>query len=88
VLQLTKSPFNIWRFSEGDNWMGKANRFCVSWEVVPNGRIEDFRPSLHCKRQKKKADNVTGLVVPGSHKVESAIKEEGILDMSRGAGLN
>ncbi len=52
-----------------------------------NGRIEDFRAFASIVKGKKKADNVTAWLVPGSHKVESAIKEEGILDILTEAGF-
>ena len=35
-----------------------------------NGRIEDFRDFAKIIKGRKKADNVTAWLVPGSHKVE------------------
>ena len=52
-----------------------------------NGRIEDFRAFSKIVKGRKKADNVTAWLVPGSHKVERAIKEEGILDILNDAGF-
>ena len=55
--------------------------------VCTNGRIEDFRAFASVIRGRKKAPHVTAWLVPGSHKVESAIKEEGILDILNDAGF-
>jgi len=52
-----------------------------------NGRIEDFRAFASIVKGKKKADNVTAWLVPGSHEVETKIKEEGILDIITEAGF-
>ena len=37
---------------------------------------------------RKKADNVTAWLVPGSHKVEQAIKDEGILEILNESGFD
>jgi len=52
-----------------------------------NGRIEDFRAFASIVKGRKKADNVTAWVVPGSHVVESQIREEGIYDILIEAGF-
>ena len=52
-----------------------------------NGRIEDFRAFTEIVKGRKKADNVTAWLVPGSHVVESQIKEEGLLDILTEAGF-
>ncbi|TDT44992.1 3-isopropylmalate/(R)-2-methylmalate dehydratase large subunit [Maribacter spongiicola] len=67
-------------FNEGDSMMGKPIDF-VFLGSCTNGRIEDFRAFASIVKGRKKADNVTAWLVPGSHKVETAIKEEGILDI-------
>ena len=38
-------------------------------------------------KEKKKASNVTAWLVPGSHKVEKAIKDEGLLKVLEQAGF-
>lgn len=43
-----------------------------------NSRIEDLRTVAHFVKGKKKAGNVTALVVPGSHQVHQQAKEEGL----------
>jgi 3-isopropylmalate/(R)-2-methylmalate dehydratase large subunit len=52
-----------------------------------NGRIEDFRAFSKIVKGRKKSDNVTAWLVPGSHKVEKAIKDEGILEILNDAGF-
>ena len=73
-------------FNEGDSMMGKSIDF-VFLGSCTNGRIEDFRAFASIVKGRKKADNVTAWLVPGSHKVEAAIKEEGILDILNEAGF-
>ena len=73
-------------FNEGDSMMGKSIDF-VFLGSCTNGRIEDFRAFASIVKGRKKAANVTAWLVPGSHKVETAIKEEGILDILIEAGF-
>ena len=73
-------------FHEGDDVLGKKIDF-VFLGSCTNGRIEDFRAFAKIVKGKKKADHVTAWLVPGSHKVEEAIKEEGILDILNKAGF-
>ena len=73
-------------FNEGDDIKGKPIDF-VFLGSCTNGRIEDFRAFASIVKGRKKADNVTAWLVPGSHKVEAAIKAEGILDILNEAGF-
>lgn len=73
-------------FNEGDAMLGKPIDY-VFLGSCTNGRIEDFRAFASIIKGRKKADNVTAWLVPGSHKVEEAIKEEGILDILHKAGF-
>jgi len=73
-------------YNEGDNMLGKPIDF-VFLGSCTNGRIEDFRAFAEIIKGRKKADNVTAWLVPGSHKVLNAIKEEGILDQLHEAGF-
>jgi 3-isopropylmalate/(R)-2-methylmalate dehydratase large subunit len=73
-------------FHEGESMLGKKIDF-VFLGSCTNGRIEDFRAFASVIRGRKKAPHVTAWLVPGSHKVETAIKEEGILDVLREAGF-
>ncbi|MFZ9003928.1 MAG: 3-isopropylmalate dehydratase large subunit [Robiginitalea sp.] len=73
-------------FHEGESMLGKKIDF-VFLGSCTNGRIEDFRAFASLIRGRKKAPHVTAWLVPGSHKVETAIKEEGILDILSEAGF-
>lgn len=81
-----KKSLQYMAFSEGDNMIGKPIDF-VFLGSCTNGRIEDFRAFASIVRGRRKADNVTAWLVPGSHKVATAIKEEGILDILHEAGF-
>lgn len=73
-------------FNEGDSLIGTHVDY-VFLGSCTNGRIEDFRAFASIVKGKKKADNVTAWLVPGSHIVEAQIKEEGILDILTDAGF-
>ncbi len=81
-----KKSLQYMNFDEGDTMIGKPIDF-VFLGSCTNGRIEDFRAFASIVQGRKKADNVTAWLVPGSHKVEAAIKEEGILDILTEAGF-
>lgn len=81
-----KKSLQYMAFSEGDSMIGKPIDF-VFLGSCTNGRIEDFRAFASIVKGRKKADNVTAWLVPGSHKVVSAIEEEGILDILHEAGF-
>ena len=73
-------------YNEGEDMIGKPIDF-VFLGSCTNGRIEDFRAFAEIIKGRKKADNVTAWLVPGSHKVLEAIKEEVILDELHSAGF-
>jgi 3-isopropylmalate/(R)-2-methylmalate dehydratase large subunit len=73
-------------FHENDAMKGKTIDY-VFLGSCTNGRIEDFRAFASIVKGRKKADNVTAWLVPGSHIVESQIKEEGLLDILTEAGF-
>jgi 3-isopropylmalate/(R)-2-methylmalate dehydratase large subunit len=52
-----------------------------------NGRIEDFRAFAEIIRGRKKAANITALVVPGSKKVEAQMAAEGLTELYTNAGF-
>ncbi len=52
-----------------------------------NGRIEDLRDFASFVKGKKKADEVTAWIVPGSKQVEKQAKEEGIDKILKDAGF-
>jgi 3-isopropylmalate/(R)-2-methylmalate dehydratase large subunit len=73
-------------FAEGEKLIGKKVDY-VFLGSCTNGRIEDFRAFATIVKGRKKADNITAWLVPGSHVVEQQIKEEGILDILTAAGF-
>ena len=73
-------------FAEGEKLIGKKVDY-VFLGSCTNGRIEDFRAFATIVKGRKKADNITAWLVPGSHVVEQQIKEEGILDILIAAGF-
>ena len=52
-----------------------------------NGRIEDFRAFAELIRGRKKAENITALIVPGSKKVEEQMVAEGLIEVYENAGF-
>ncbi len=89
-IQIGKTTYekslNYMGFNEGDAMIGKKIDY-VFLGSCTNGRIEDFRAFASIVKGKKKADDVIAWLVPGSHKVEDQIKEEGILDVLTDAGF-
>ena len=73
-------------FEEKTSMIGKKIDY-VFLGSCTNGRIEDFRAFAEVVNGRKKADDVEVWLVPGSHKVEDQIKEEGILDILTEAGF-
>ncbi len=81
-----KKSLKYMDFQEGDAMIGKPIDYVFVGSCT-NGRIEDFRDFASIVKGRKKADNVIAWLVPGSHKVEAAIKEEGLLDIINEAGF-
>ena len=77
---------NYMGFHENEAMKGKQIDY-VFLGSCTNGRIEDFRAFASIVKGRKKADNITAWLVPGSHIVESQIKEEGILEILTEAGF-
>jgi len=73
-------------YSQGDKILGKKIDF-VFLGSCTNGRIEDFRAFTNIVKGRKKSPNVTAWLVPGSHRVEKAIKEEGLLNILNQSGF-
>ena len=71
-------------FSEGESMIGKSIDYVFIGSCT-NGRIEDFRAFTSIIKGHKRASNVTAWLVPGSHKVLDAIKEEGLLEILENA---
>jgi 3-isopropylmalate/(R)-2-methylmalate dehydratase large subunit len=81
-----EKSLNYMGFHEGEQMIGKKVDYVFIGSCT-NGRIEDFRAFASIIKGRKKADNVTAWIVPGSHIVEQQIKEEGILDVLTEAGF-
>jgi 3-isopropylmalate/(R)-2-methylmalate dehydratase large subunit len=81
-----KKSLDYMGFSEGDTMIGKPVDYVFIGSCT-NGRIEDFRAFASIVKGRKKADNITAWLVPGSHIVESKIKEEGLLEIFNEAGF-
>jgi 3-isopropylmalate/(R)-2-methylmalate dehydratase large subunit len=73
-------------FNQGEPMLGKKVDYVFIGSCT-NGRIEDFRAFASVIKGRKKAENVTAWIVPGSHQVEQQIREEGILDILTEAGF-
>ena len=81
-----KKSLDYMGFAEGDAMIGKPVDYVFIGSCT-NGRIEDFRAFASIVKGRKKADNITAWLVPGSHIVEAEIKEEGLLDIFHEAGF-
>lgn len=73
-------------FEAGETLMGKPIDY-VFLGSCTNGRIEDFRLFANFVKSKKKADNITAWLVPGSWKVDKQIREEGLDKILNDAGF-
>ena len=78
---------NYMDYSEGESMLGKKIDY-VFLGSCTNGRIEDFRDFAKIVKGRKKAENVTVWLVPGSHNVEKAIRDEGILQILNESGFD
>jgi 3-isopropylmalate/(R)-2-methylmalate dehydratase large subunit len=75
-----KKSLDYMGYKEGESMIGKPIDFVFIGSCT-NGRIEDFRAFASIVKGHKKAEHVTAWLVPGSHKVLAAIKDEGLLDI-------
>ena len=73
-------------FEAGDQLVGKAVDFVFVGSCT-NGRIEDLREVAAFVQGKKKADNITAWIVPGSKQVEQQANKEGITQVLEEAGF-
>ena len=81
-----KKSLDYMDFQEGESMIGKKIDY-VFLGSCTNGRIEDFRAFASIVKGRKKAGHVTAWLVPGSHKVEQAVRKEGILEILEHAGF-
>jgi len=82
-----KKSLEYMGYEEDEAMIGKKVDY-VFLGSCTNGRIEDFRAFASIVKGKKKAENITAWLVPGSHEVEEKIKAEGILDIITEAGFS
>lgn len=73
-------------FHPGEKLEGKDIDY-VFLGSCTNGRIEDFRTFTNYVNGKKKAENVTAWLVPGSWKVREQIEQEGLDKILESAGF-
>lgn len=73
-------------FKKGESLIGKPINFVFIGSCT-NSRIEDFRIAADYIKGKRKADNVTAWLVPGSKQVEAQIIEEGLKHIFDNAGF-
>lgn len=78
---------NYMGFKPGDNLIGHKVDY-VFLGACTNGRIEDFRAFASIVKGRKKAENITAWLVPGSWAVERQICEEGLDKILRDAGFS
>jgi 3-isopropylmalate/(R)-2-methylmalate dehydratase large subunit len=73
-------------FAPGEPIQGKKVDFVFVGSCT-NGRIEDIRSVANFVKGKKKADNITAWIVPGSREVEKMAHEEGLVKILEEAGF-
>lgn len=73
-------------FKPGEKLEGKPVDY-VFLGSCTNGRIEDFRMFANYVKGKKKADNITAWLVPGSWQVRKQIEAEGLDKILKEAGF-
>ncbi|NRD19305.1 3-isopropylmalate dehydratase large subunit [Winogradskyella eckloniae] len=81
-----KKSLAYMNFEAGESLINKPINFVFIGSCT-NSRIEDFRVAAHFIKGKKKADNVTAWLVPGSKQVEAQIIEEGLKTVFEDAGF-
>ena len=73
-------------FKAGEKLTGKKIDY-VFLGACTNGRIEDFRAFASIAKGRRKADNVTAWLVPGSWAVKKQIEDEGLDKVLEAAGF-
>lgn len=81
-----EKSLNYMGFKPGEKLEGKSIDY-VFLGSCTNGRIEDFRVFTNYVKGKKKADNVTAWLVPGSWQVCKQIEAEGLDKILKEAGF-
>ncbi|RZS94750.1 3-isopropylmalate dehydratase large subunit [Cecembia calidifontis] len=73
-------------FAPGEPIKGKKVDYVFVGSCT-NGRIEDIRAVANFVKGKRKADNITAWIVPGSREVEKMAHEEGLVKILEEAGF-
>ncbi len=73
-------------YQPGEPLLGKKVDYIFVGSCT-NGRIEDLRAFSAFIKGKKKADNITAWIVPGSKQVEAQAKKEGLIKILEDAGF-
>lgn len=73
-------------FQAGESLLGKSVDY-VFLGACTNGRIEDFRAFASIAKGRRKADNITAWLVPGSWMVKEQIEAEGLDKVLEEAGF-
>ncbi len=73
-------------FKSGESLIGKKINYVFIGSCT-NSRIEDFRSVANYIVNKRKADNVNALIVPGSQNVLNQIIDEGLYDIFEKSGF-
>lgn len=81
-----KKSLEYMGLKEGEKMIGKPINYIFVGSCT-NGRIEDLREFARIVKGKKKADNVTAIIVPGSKQVEIQAQHEGIDKILEAAGF-
>ena len=81
-----KKSLGYMGFNGGEVMQGKTVDYVFVGSCT-NGRIEDLRAFSQFVKGRKKAENVTAWIVPGSRQVEAQAKEEGIVEILEAAGF-
>lgn len=81
-----EKSMNYMGFNAGDQLVGKPVDYVFVGSCT-NGRIEDLREVAGFVKGKKKAENITAWIVPGSKQVEKMAQDEGIVEVLEEAGF-
>lgn len=81
-----KKSLDYMGFAPGEKLLGKSVDY-VFLGSCTNGRVEDFRTFAQFVKGRKKADNITAWLVPGSWAVEKQIRAEGLDKILEEAGF-
>ena len=73
-------------FKSGESLIGKKINYVFIGSCT-NSRIEDFRSVANYIVNKRKANNVNALIVPGSQNVLNQIIDEGLYDIFEESGF-